>query len=1176
MGNPGSVRAGFRGDGPWRGMTTQSLATPGMFELLENCYVSSDGSEIRPMPGFKTYGDFSLAHNNTTGAGGLNGLVTDARRPVSAVTGNYRFNTAATQSLAVWSEPTHIHGFEQVSGRFILFGEDDFRREPIRNSGDTAYIVITDYTFNAAGTILTFNQNYRTGANTFNAVDTTIGAGNSRLTFRIWITGLTGPGAVFLNNIVHTIDTTAGSFPAANQFRILTSIVGPGNNGTGQSGSCDWITQDFTSSNTVSDDNESLTTWTIDTNITPGLPTSLPVTVAYRAYVANRQRDFGDATTTIVEGGDVGCSRRRQLSIPYRLVPHVSGNRLIMVAPGYNCVFQAPVVIPINFENGSTDGLQWIANDLYDRPRCLGVPKAVQWQDYTGGSTNSYANGSGNTWTAAAAGNAFGGTNAAVVARQGKYTFAVRYRDEATGEVGLISEPVSVTTGGTDPFEGVRLLVMFPGYLMHECLALTIDVFRTTKDGAVGDNNAGLFFDRSFTMEAFFASSRAGASLGLFSAKYGVQPSAAANEYRHYVELRLPYTTDEILKKNLTAPDPLTNMPMGAKAGRTIRGGWTVFGGALGNNGKRLELWKSQVALYYGTAAPLGAGGDPLYPYPNQIFSRIAENTSASPPGLNSGHPQWGCGVHGIPPAYEGQEIFSRSLFPYPRETVRINKLVNPVTDFNPPATVPQSQLRELRYEIERSPIFADLDVSRDPQDAFLKLPRAQLQMSEADNPGVTPATNTIIVSHETGEDVEAIGEANGDLVVCTRGKTYIIGYAESPKNGVPQLATDQFGCIGANTMVQFDFGCAWISDRGPCAVMGGSFRWIGEDLQHFFCGETARYKRDTTGMMRHSWACHDPDRGLIFFGLFADRGVGTANEASIVYRGNSTKWTQGSFFKDEQYSRFPCDEILIYSYKADAWSVWRPPLNLLVKWMARGVDIEGQPRTFFLGSDNRIYQLDDAFAMWNAQPIQSTVQSASTGTVIATNGAFGTDTTARGNGTFWVAGMDVLVVKGIDGRPLIKRTTLVSISGGNVTVADSVTVESGDIVIIGSRAMTLKTTFVSPKLYETAREGKVAIRYAIDGAVGATSYAQGAVLTTKMEDSEPEGDRQHLNDEGTGFDHYAFLGERDDESDSAHVVRCMDHEFSLGSAQGTNARLELTVVGGASLRLQDLYTEAQ
>ena len=47
----GEAQIGFK-QGAWRGMTTLSKSKPAHFELLENGYVSSDGSEIRTWPGY--------------------------------------------------------------------------------------------------------------------------------------------------------------------------------------------------------------------------------------------------------------------------------------------------------------------------------------------------------------------------------------------------------------------------------------------------------------------------------------------------------------------------------------------------------------------------------------------------------------------------------------------------------------------------------------------------------------------------------------------------------------------------------------------------------------------------------------------------------------------------------------------------------------------------------------------------------------------------------------------------------------------------------------------------------------------------------------------------------------------------------------------------------------------
>ena len=1149
----GAVPINFRGDGPWRGMTTQSRALPGMFELLENCYVSSDGSEIRPIPGFRTYIDLSAPRTTLSGSAGYEVDVIDSRRSVYATAAStYNFNTGATETMRVWASKTQVHGFEFVGGRIILFGESGFRHEPIFNSGSSAYVEIVSYAWDGAvGTILTFNQNYlQTGAN-FNSIP--VAPPTQRANYRLYISGLTGPGGgvAILNDKAHTVDSVSPTGGlAANQIHIATNLVNAGNNAAGQHGFASWVSVDYqTSVNSPSDDLEELTIWTVLPDpVAPQIP-ALPLVGCAPAWVANRQRDFGDAVGIFDEGGSTGASRRRKRSVPYRLVPSVAGDRLLLAAPAYNCVFQAPVTIPVNNEgaNPVTNGITWVTNDIYDKPRALGVPKAIMYED----TVKTSAANSANLYSAATAPFAFGGSGNTT--RTGRYKFAVSYKDTVTGEEGLPSETITITTDDTNVNCGIRLIVMFPGYLMPECLALTVNVYRTQKNGEQ------LFFDRTIPMDAF---STIGVSpLNTLSAKYGVQPGLGVNDYRHCVEIRVPYTSDEILKKHTGAPPVLNQMPMGCKAVHTMRGGWTVYGGAMGNHGRNYELWKSAgIAQIFDAAAG--------YPNSDEVFGRIGVNTSAGF-GL-SGFESWGTGAQGtVPPAYMGQELFSRDLFPYPRETVLMNKIVNNVAA-STAGVVPLDQLRDVRIQIDKSPLFENLTTSRTLQTTYLKMPRARLQISEADNPGVTPATNVTPIGKETGEDVEGVGEANGQLVACTRGKTYIIGFSQSPIGAPPELATDQFGCCAANTMRSFDFGVAWVSDRGPCAVMGGSFKWIGEQIQHFFAGVGARYLRDKTGMMRHAFSAHDPERGLIYFGMFADRADGTSNEVAVIYRGNSITWGAG-FQNDEAQSRFPCDEILVYSYRVDSWSVWRPPLNLSIKWMARGIDPQsGKPGMFFLGSDDRIYLMDDSFSQWNTTPPTATVMAASTGTVIATNGTFGTDTAARGNDTFWIAGMEVLVISQQEGRKLIKRTTLTSISGSNVTVADAVTVDIGDTVQIGARAFTVKTNYLSPKMAETMRSGRSCIRFSLDGPTNATAYIKAGVDTTQVQDSEAIGINDLFTKADIGFDSYDLIGKAD------ATMRVMDHAFANGRTQGTNVRLTLDVVGGAAVRLQDLYAEAQ
>ena len=208
-------------------------------------------------------------------------------------------------------------------------------------------------------------------------------------------------------------------------------------------------------------------------------------------------------------------------------------------------------------------------------------------------------------------------------------------------------------------------------------------------------------------------------------------------------------------------------------------------------------------------------------------------------------------------------------------------------------------------------------------QNSYLLLPRGKIQISEPDNPGVTPATNITTIANELDEDVEAIGDVGGQAVICTRSRTYMLGFGGSPVGVLPDVASDRFGCIAPNSMVEFDGGCAWISDRGPVAMVGGAVQWIGEPLERLFYGVGARYLRDRKGMMRHSWACHDAERGLLYFGVFANRGSGTDFMVYVDSRFGNYSWadTENTADADKIRSRFPCDEVLVYSYRVGAWA---------------------------------------------------------------------------------------------------------------------------------------------------------------------------------------------------------------------------------------------------------------
>lgn len=1155
MGQIGSAPWSFKSDTGWRGMTTSSKALPSHFDLLENCYVSPDGSEIRSMPGYvcvldpvtdaRLYSDTDPA----TGPQGFESIHQDARRPVSqaAATTYLQQTDAATASdrMLIWNRPTTLHGVEQVHGRWIFFGESGDRFEPIYNAARTAFIYVTAYDDSGGFAVLTISAAPDTTTTLFNTISATSGCN------RIYVEGT---GSATLDGKSHTVTSvltapdrlvlgTALASTSPVTVNAIIARVSPKWSGA--------------SANDISNDQESLTIWTATQR---GDVSSNPIERVYPAHVANRQRDFGDATGNIFEGlttgSDAFLSRRRQLPIPYRIVPHMAGNRLIMVAPGYGCVFQAPAIVPVDFsETSSAAGVQWVGNDIHDKPRCSGVPKAVQYEALNKGpasgvhnlaaaSLESYYGGAADDYT-------FGGSGAA--SRNGTYKFCFAYKDEATGEIGLLSEPISLSTDSSTSAQGLLLYIYYPGYLMHESLALSINVYRTVKDGDT------FYYDRTIKMNPMPPATYAGA-LQSESSKYGLTPSTVSNAYGHHVTYAAIYQSDDDLKENEGyVPSVLEQMPMGAKAGRTIRG-WSIYGGSLGDSGPNGEMQQGTLTLEFDNSG----GTSSTHFYNDEVATKWTGNATAAFESMEEG---FGCGSKAIPPAYMGQQLFSRTLFPYPRQIVRLNKLINTRTG----NTV--ERRADVRYSIVDTPIRSHEPLAADAfrnETAFLLLQRGKLQVSEADSPGVTPTTNITTVANEADEDVEAIGDVGGQGVVCTRSKTYMLGFGGSPVGVNPDIASDQFGCIAPNSMVSFDGGCAWISDRGPVAMMGGTVTWIGQPLERLFYGESARYLRDRKGMMRHSWGHHDAERGLLYFGVFADRAVGTTQEATVLYRGGYYQWsdTANQTDCDKIRSRFPCDEVLVYSYRTGVWSIWRPPTCLGIMWMARGLDVDGNNRTHFLGSDKRLYAMDDAFGQFDRESNKTTIVQ--TGTVTTLTGlTTGIKMRASQTAIFYTGGGTVPM------RMLGKRT-ISSTTDTTVTLDSAITIPLGGCtMLVGPHESKIRTTFVNWKRGERSQVGQLGMRYNLWSRYSAglvdEEQAMFASITGK---SSTRIDGVHTVKSGSyttdGSYTYQPLSET---PTSEHVF---EKTVELGEVGGMNHQFEIELVGGAQIRIADLYTSVK
>lgn len=1243
--------------GPWAGMNLDSKDAPGSFELIENGYISNDGGEIRTMPGFVCVVDPNTQERKTNGDDttvGYRATHQDARRPVLSLSSGYYFDASATEQLDVYTEPTQLHFMEQVAGRWEIIGESDFVREPIRESGGDE-LTVQSATSNGSGVItLALSGTPVATADTFNAIYAT--ASGTVIKERVWISGITGDLADVLNDKGHVATGVSG-----NVLTIAT--VGPlSTASTSQTGRIAKVKPTGANPIPISDDVTSLTSWT---SLVRGNPASSASETVYCAHVANRQRDFGDQTGEVDQGHgqeagvvDYPRSRRRQRMLPYRLAPHVAGNRLIMAAPGYGCVFQKPSVLPINYDS-TTDslGISSLTNDIFDKPRSVGLPKAVVWVDPENVNIDASATtGLGNGYHIVGAGDddhSFGGSSH--TDRVGTYTFAFAYRDEATGERGLISEPVkvnSIGSGGT--LLGFNFHVLFPGYLLAECLGLRLDVFRSVKGGDQ------LFYSETVPIWGNTAASGSSGGRVNIGGKYGLKPdtSAGYNYYWRHIIVVPSYYSDDELRKNPGYIPILEQMPMGCKASRTIRG-WTMYGGALGDSGSLLQLQTGSMTLIYNRNAASPEYDAPFYDYRQVASCNFGAGSGVSLSFAGSETP-FGVGNSYMPTSYEGQSIMSNTLFPWPAKQVQLGVVTNTYSGFpgsSWPPTTPGYH-SSLCFQIENTPVLKTTDISRQGQETFLILPRGMVQISEKDNPGVVPSINTAQVSTELDQDIEAIGDNNGQAIIATRNRTYVIGFGESPVGVGPELVSDRFGCIGANTMVSFDGGCAWMSDRGPVAFTGGP-NWIGSPLQRLFTGQQARYKTDSTGMMRHAWGCHDPERSLIYFGLFADRLAGTANEVTVSYPalsmaslavnaggsgysigdvltvsggsigthgeaatirvtgvsagavtsavvqrigkyvavpgttvnvtgggGSSASftvaWDEGPSFQvswtdaassssaDKIRSRFPCDEILIYSYRTSGWSVWRPPSALAIQWMAVGKDDLGINRTFFLGSDRRIYVLDDSYSYFVKDPAKifpSERGSQSTFVVPA----------SAANR----AGVPVLVCHNpIDNEMRVKafRTIVAADSvAGTITLDSAVTIKNGDWLVIGARSMTLTTTSISPKNAEASKANGIVMNgslWSYKSASGSGEsqglFYRARALTTSIINDVPTLSENRLTEADDASEHYSWSG------NSPNTDPVMNLRAAKGTSLGFAHQISVDFVGGAQMRLNNLYTEVQ
>jgi hypothetical protein len=819
--------------------------------------------------------------------------------------------------------------------------------------------------------------------------------------------------------------------------------------------------------------------------------------------VANRQRDWGEATSISTfrykEGfhrGTYGLAypRRLQKTPEYRASVDVAGNRILLAIPGYGCCFQIPVIVPIS--DTATGGIGTLKpfNSIYDRPRCLGVPKAATLAII----------GSGGLVGAVPLGN--------LGLPQGVYRVNVVYKDEGTGEVGLPSEDIYFTVSGTTN-QTLYLLTMHPGYLMAESLALTLQVYITQH------NDTAMGFYEAAQIPKFgnpTAIANAGVNL-LFLHRLTTAPTGTGTNYADEID----YTVQ---------PLAFAQMPMGAKAIRTIRG-VTFFGGHLGDIGLRKELAHGTASSR--ASAQDDANRDDIYIIPMQQHRRPMDTAFNVAQAI-------------IPPAYGGVELFSDDLYPAPHKDVFLDKQLNcrASLDVQGNPTIPHkwAQRFSLVHPVQQSYSTGGVEQA----DVYLKLPRGQYSFSEVGHPGYVPSSNRGYLDQDKVEDVEAIGRFQNFAVLCTISQTFRVQWGENPLNQTPQIINNEFGCIAPNSMTEFDGGLFWLSSRGPVILTSGGIDWIGQQLEEYFVGDTAKYAVDSEGKALYAWGCHDPERSLVYLGLR------TKDEATV---GPDSETFDSS--NDGQKSKFPCDEILVWNYRRNAFSVWEAPTGLFIYWMRRLLCADGIYRVCFLAEDFRIYAMDDGWSDSYTTPVSTTALSAGVATTTFTGqaGAF--------DGNYVRIGMHYTLYDGDDKLIGYGQLSSVAAASDQVTLDQSLTWSAGDTLEIGVLPpLTIETN--SETYIPGRRPSKVTgldLRY--------SSFTDGKAWTNAKAKSN-RGTAEYSVFSGTKTNVYSPLQASTDKE------RVLETRLARGEVMGADLSFVMEVVGTGQTRMSDIEAEVK
>lgn len=1151
-----------RRNGTWPGHTANTVADKGdgRFKELLNCYPHGDGTELRRVPGWRPV------------------LVPNWEIQMTEETLPWETNAPVTPYiLPVYTRPSRFHAFATIRNRLVVIGEASLRRTPLVGHG-----------VNGASRISRYRVTGPSGP-----IDVELLANGNTIQYfpRVneWVyiegipTGLTD--AAVLNNHIFRVLTASYSAVAPEGFTLTLDYVGSGAGtyqavplGAGTTGSLwsirtnrpDWdstagtVTYD---GDTRAADPYELSVWTSTTKPSIESPATLGSAGMLYSRVVSANRDFSQFTDTAAniagyvstgvlqgimraEACDVANTavRRKQRRIDRRCNIDVAGDRVLAAVPGYGCVFQFPVVLPP--DGGVTgNGVQGAAvGSSYDRPRALGVPKAV----ITGISSN-VDNGM-SVWTP-----------------DGTYRFRMAYRDDYTGDVGLQSEEFSVAVSGsaTGNRKYIDFMVMHPSQVLSEAHATSLLIY------ASNVNATSLGFTRAIRITPY------GANPSLIGA--GSAPNG-----RQYIQLKNwdPASTDTI---DFSQPPPsLEQMPMGCKAVRTVKG-ITIFGGSLGTSGQRKELQEGRLSASYVDHAT-----ESINPVTTEFFLRTL--------ALNGDQWDGGWNVAGaaLPPAYAGQKVFSREAF------FDSDGLTTPATKSLDVTVVADkmtkgegrsvtASLAELyknfhRWKMLRYKFQKAVTYTAENKRAYLLLPRGKFWYSLAGKPGAVPAINQDHLDSVEENDIEAIGRLGDLAILCTRSQTFGQSFGNSPNGSRAFVLSNEHGCVAANSIVEFDGGCAWLGERGPVAInAGGRPRWVGQHLSEHFVGSAARYRRDSEGMMAYAWGAHDPDRGLVLWGLYTDRVSGVA---SVTVNGKTWDDAQQT---DGYRSKFPANEILLWNYRTGDFGVWRPRWPIV--WMSRIEFSDGIHRMAFLtyvdeahapgfqrsAIGSKLLAWEDAAQDMNFEPPVGVAfaTAATASTTFALNAStYFNQAAASGpyhNGTCVEVGMAYAI---IDSETQEVRSTgliagLTNNGSGettSVTLDTAATWDVGDYIVVGLIDSTIATNDMNfGEVERPAALAKTALRYEVYSRAALSDYSESFAYPAP-------GDRPPL---------IVNLSAVDD-SDAPHALSTTNQRvpdlaahthtkvIQSGRARGNELEYRVQIRSGQQWRLHDieLFTE--